>query len=349
MDNHPIPQDVTGFQFKLIGSMTIKQFGYVGAGVILSAAFFYAPIAWYLKFLLVPMFAVTGISLAFLPVAGRPLDLMASYFLKALMRPNQFVYQKTGGSLSFMELSLSPIIPTQISQQIAKPKFNEASHKKEEQLLSYLYNTAGPANDLDKRENQLLTSLFSQTYTQSPAASSILQSQSLTTPQAPTSPVSNLTQPNATPQGIPSPQTTPSPENISSNPSIAPQAPTGTQSDNLINQPFQAPLPPQGAHAEFPNLINGIVKDSRGNVLPGILIEVLNQDNESVRAFKTNALGQFASATQLVNGNYTIIFEDPKKQHTFSNIQLNASGSPLAPLNIVSMDAREELRQSLFG
>ena len=34
MDNHPIPQDITGFQFKLIGDMTIKQFAYVAGGVI---------------------------------------------------------------------------------------------------------------------------------------------------------------------------------------------------------------------------------------------------------------------------------------------------------------------------
>lgn len=353
MDNHPIPQDVTGFQFKLIGSMTIKQFGYVGAGAILSVAFFYAPIAWYLKFLLVPMFAVIGVSLAFLPVAGRPLDLMASYFFRALIRPNQFVYQKTGGSLSFMELSLHPIAPTQTPQQALRPKYSEASRRKEEQLMSYLYNTTGPANDLDKRESQFLTQLFS-----SPSSSQVHiaaplnpppdpKPQTSIDPQGPTAPlVAQSIQPNRVQDNTP-PETSAQHSASAINSPLTAQIMPEIQNSNMDNQ--QAPTQPQPAHIEFPNLISGIVKDSRGNVLAGILIEVLNQNNESVRAFKTNALGQFASATQLTNGGYTIVFEDPKKQHTFTNIQLEANGSPLPPLTVISVDAREELRRSLFG
>lgn len=353
MDNHPIPQDVTGFQFKLIGSMTIKQFGYVGAGVILSVAFFYAPIAWYIKLLAVPAFAAIGVSLAFLPVAGRPLDLMTSYFLKALVRPNQFIYQKAGGSLSFMELSLHTLTPNQSTQQITRPKYSEASHKKEAQLMSYLYDTSGPVSDLDKRENQLITQLFSQ--------GSIPQS----TPSA-SSNISNVlseSQPQPTPTDQIITQPTQPPEVIQS---VAPQA---VPSDTAINAPAPTPLTPAtqdnqntivnnqnltqphslSAPSEFPNVVSGIVKDSRGNILAGILVEVLNESGESIRAFKTNALGQFASATQLANGSYTITFEDPKKLHTFSKIQLDINGTILTPLTIVSTDAREELRRSLFG
>ncbi|EKD47460.1 MAG: hypothetical protein ACD_66C00049G0001, partial [uncultured bacterium] len=28
MEQHPVPQNVTGFQFKLIGDITLKQFAY---------------------------------------------------------------------------------------------------------------------------------------------------------------------------------------------------------------------------------------------------------------------------------------------------------------------------------
>lgn len=100
---------------------------------------------------------------------------------------------------------------------------------------------------------------------------------------------------------------------------------------------------------DFPNLVTGIIKDPRGNVLSNILIEILDKDNNPVRAFKTNAMGQFASATTLTNGDYIVTFEDPRGQHTFANIAISAKGEILAPLDITSQDARDELRKELFS
>jgi len=49
MDNHPIPQDITGFEFKLIGNMTLKQFAYVAGGAIIGLVFYALPILLLLK------------------------------------------------------------------------------------------------------------------------------------------------------------------------------------------------------------------------------------------------------------------------------------------------------------
>jgi hypothetical protein len=142
---------------------------------------------------------------------------------------------------------------------------------------------------------------------------------------------------------------------------ITPPQPIMPQQQPVMAQPAPMPAPqaqiPQPIKpgpgvpvaSEFPNLVSGIIKDSRGNVLSGILLEVKNKNGESVRAFKTNALGQFASATQITNGSYTIEFEDPKKQHTFAKIAVEANGSIILPLEIISTDGREELRKELFG
>jgi len=382
MENHPIPQDVTGFQFKLVGSMTIKQFGYVGAGVILSVIFFYSPLAWYLKFVLVPLFALIGISFAFLPIGGRPLDLMTGYFLNALLKPNQYVYQKVGGSLSFMELNLQPLAPKTTSTKATFTQIDPKIIKKEEQLLSYLYNTATePNSPIDMREDQFVAQLFSQT--------TIIPQTSMPT-AVPINSGLNQANPAPTAQAVPAPQTQtldassqPLQKNNVSESAIPPTqqvppavpvyqttpataAPSGQQPLEQMKQVTQPTIvqiapdtqvtSPQASgqsnsviSGDFPNLINGIVKDSRGNVLPGILVEVLNKDQESVRAFKTNALGQFASATQLPNGVYTLAFEDPKNLHRFTSVQIETNGSTIAPLTILSIDAREELRRSLFG
>ena len=99
MENHPIPQDVTGFQFKLIGNMTVKQFAYLAVGIVLAWIFLQLPISFLIKIPLGAFFAILGIGLAFFPISGRPMDLMIGNYIKALFRPTQFTYEKKGQDL----------------------------------------------------------------------------------------------------------------------------------------------------------------------------------------------------------------------------------------------------------
>lgn len=100
---------------------------------------------------------------------------------------------------------------------------------------------------------------------------------------------------------------------------------------------------------EFPNIISGIVKDPRGNPLANILVEVKDPQGNAVRAFKTSALGQFASATPLANGDFIIDFEDPRGQNKFDSVSFKAKGEVILPIEVLSVDTREELRRSLFN
>jgi len=100
---------------------------------------------------------------------------------------------------------------------------------------------------------------------------------------------------------------------------------------------------------EFPNIITGIIKDPRGNPLPNILVEIKDTSGNAVRAFKTNAFGQFASATPLANGDYIIEFEDNASQNKFDTVGFKASGEIILPIEVISVDTREELRRSLFN
>jgi len=99
---------------------------------------------------------------------------------------------------------------------------------------------------------------------------------------------------------------------------------------------------------DVPNLIVGIIKDPRGNILPNILVEIKDKEGNPVRAFKTNGLGQFAAATPLSNGVYTVFFEDPESKHKFDTIELTVAGEIIAPIEVISQDQREELRRELF-
>ncbi|MEX1052670.1 MAG: PrgI family protein, partial [Patescibacteria group bacterium] len=96
MDQHPIPRQITTFEFKLIGFMTLKQFIYLIvflpiAYIVLSL--FPIPI---LNILIAALVAFVGIALAFIPINDRPLDVYIKNFVKRVLMPTQFYYQKTG-------------------------------------------------------------------------------------------------------------------------------------------------------------------------------------------------------------------------------------------------------------
>jgi hypothetical protein len=362
MDNHPIPQDVTGFQFKLVGNMTIKQFGYVGSGILISVVFYYLPIPWFIKFPAVGFFTLTGLSLAFLPIEGRPMDLMATNFVKAVLHPNQFIYHKMGGKLSFTDLNLEAVV-TPTAAQLANRKPTIVDKNKQEKLRAFLDDMSSqPSSELDQKESQFLNAVFNQTagqqaYVNPPIQPPAQPQVQLPVDQPATAAVPQVTfEPAELQPPTPISQSTPPIQPAAPEPVIQPApvpapAPTETAPQGSVRQINQDQAVAAGVPdlPTFPNLISGIVKDSRGNVLIGILVEVKNKDGDSVRAFKTNALGQFTSATQLGNGVYTIVFEDPKGLHRFQTIQVEANGSVLPPLEVISMDEREELRKALFG
>lgn len=108
MENHPIPQDVTGFQFKLIGNMTVKQFAYLATGGVLAVLFYYAPVFILIKLIAIPVCAGLGAALAFLPIEGRPMDLMLTNFVRDLFAPTQYIYHKEGSMLAISMLSVQP-------------------------------------------------------------------------------------------------------------------------------------------------------------------------------------------------------------------------------------------------
>lgn len=427
MDNHPIPQDVTGFQFRLIGDMTVKQFAYIAIGGVFAVVFLYAPMPFPLRIPFMILCGGIGVILAFVPLEGRPIDQMISYFLKALVTPNQYAYQKTGGVIPAFGFDL----PKPQAQQsltnlpLQKPKDPAQAYDKEQKLNIYLStHHAKSQNPLDRKEEDFINSLF---------ASSSPQLQAQAPAPAPVPPVPQpevQAAPVVTPEPVPQPETPVEP--VDSEPetekeveqelvkahaeedsekdgkkkaeahehvteleaklaeirqqkedlekeleSLRAQTEAAKESAILPQEVIKAPLqpapvgvqkelPPEQANVrkissevakdlglpnvpDVPNLLLGIIKDPRGNTLSNILVEVKDKHGNPARAFRTNQLGQFASATQLPDGTYTIDFEDPKGVHAFDTIEINATGEVIMPIEVISHDEREELRKALFN
>ncbi|MDO8515261.1 MAG: PrgI family protein [bacterium] len=102
MDQHPVPQDITGFQFKLVGDMTLKQFGYLAAGAIVAWVFYISGWNPIIKIPLAFFSFVFGIALAFLPIQERPLETWIINFFKSVYKPTQYLWKKSVTKLDFL-------------------------------------------------------------------------------------------------------------------------------------------------------------------------------------------------------------------------------------------------------
>lgn len=349
MENHPIPQDVTGFQFKLIGNLTVKQFAYLATGTVLAVVLFQLPFHILIRFPFSLFFALLGIGLAYLPVSGRPMDAMIGYYIKALIRPTIFSYN--GAPSQTDDLAKAPVITVKNLGQITSglnliPK---------DKLKVYLETfDVQPRNKLDEKEHNFLMSIANLAASNiviqpgaSPAPALVTQrfSEQITPILKPVVPNVVSDQPAAIPvsHGDVPPPKAETPQTVQNPPEqIRLIRPTPIARSH--DKPISIPNSPT-----YPNLIVGITKDSRGNALPGILVEIKDKDDGPVRAFKTNEFGRFASATPMTNGTYTIDFEDPKAQNKFEKMTIILSGQIIQPIQAISVDTREELRRSLFA
>src|SRR3989344_3663125 len=130
MEQHPVPQNVTGFQFKLIGDITLKQFAYLAGGIIVAYITFKLSLIPVLLRYPTAIFSVLlGFGLAFVPIEERPLDRWIMSFFKSIYSPTQYVWKKnnsapeilTQSSLALSTLPVpvvSPAAPSQLQASI---------------------------------------------------------------------------------------------------------------------------------------------------------------------------------------------------------------------------------------
>ncbi|MFH0773636.1 MAG: PrgI family protein [bacterium] len=103
MEQHAIPRQITSYEFKLIGFMTLKQFLYLvifaPMGYIVSMLF---PLP-FVNIILGIMVAALGVALAFLPINDRPLDIWIRNIWKRLNSPTQFTYHKHNQPITLLQ------------------------------------------------------------------------------------------------------------------------------------------------------------------------------------------------------------------------------------------------------
>lgn len=107
MQQHPVPQNITGFEFKLIGALTLRQFGYLAAAGITDFILYSAKLPIFVVILLGGPISLLALALAFLPINDLPFERWLAAFIKTIYSPNVRVWHREPKVLGFLEPQFS--------------------------------------------------------------------------------------------------------------------------------------------------------------------------------------------------------------------------------------------------
>ena len=159
MDQHPVPRQITTFEFKLVGFLTIKQFIYLLIFVILAFIVYSVfPIPILNVFFALIIIAI-GAALAFLPINDRPLDVWIKNLVKRLISPTQYKFRKHNLPPNFLKDIPAAANPTQAATHVdSQQKLNNYLNKNQgptdtkKQSISDLIQTTVP--DMSKKKTE---------------------------------------------------------------------------------------------------------------------------------------------------------------------------------------------------
>lgn len=316
MESHPIPQQISSYQFRLVGDMTLKQFFQIAGGALISIIIYSLPLLGIIKWPLVIFFALLGLALAFLPLEERPLEKWIIAFFKSVYSPTLFSWKKTAEEFNYYQDEAT--VPSE------KILYAGGEAKLQEYLKNSSPNTL--SGNLEKIESSFLSGLSSIFTTVVPNLK--VGGPSLTVPEQTT---------------VKIPVTTNIPklfvEETTQKDNVAPVISTTLISPTSYGQGMVAqkgvqfsvdaapPSPPS-----TPNTLTGQVVDQEKHIVEGVIMEIRDSMGRPVRALKSNKLGHFMVVTPLMSGKYEIITE--KDGFNFEPLSFEATGKIIPPIVI---------------
>ncbi|QQG47649.1 MAG: PrgI family protein [Candidatus Woesebacteria bacterium] len=333
MQEHPVPQQISSYSFKLVGDMTLKQFFEVAGGVGVGILFYITGLPGVIKWPLILISVITGGALAFIPFEERPLEQWIFAFFRSIYSPTLFYWKKLEARPQYFQKEL-PVIPEQFQKpkeqvqeiEAIKPEILAQIQKKEVQKADT--QTQNFLSNLENTEKAFLSqinNLFSLNLVP-PKPSKVHpdligEKPSLTVPptlKVAVSPSSNI--PKVEKVIIPAQnvQVSKVSKTLKSNPILdAMQAQFTT---NVPSMPTQS------------NTITGQILDTTGKIVEGAIIEIRDAAGRPARALRSNKAGHFLISIPFSNGKYEIIVE--KEGLAFTPVSFEATGGIIPPILI---------------
>ena len=96
MERHAVPQNIMEVEFKLFGALTVKQFAYLAASLMLALMIYFLPIPGALRFVLIIITVLLGIFLSLIKINGQYSSVWLTNFIVAMFTSQERVWKKTG-------------------------------------------------------------------------------------------------------------------------------------------------------------------------------------------------------------------------------------------------------------
>ncbi len=341
MEQHPIPQQISSYQFKLVGDMTLKQFFQVAGGVIVSLIFYSTPLHPIIKWPLILISAGLGAAMAFLPFQERPLERWIFAFFRSIYSPTLYSWKKAEKPpVYFTETAVVPAVnnvPTGITTEVNSKKLEDA----EKSFLSKIGGLYTTNNQIPNTNNQTQTIAPMQ----NPAVAPVSFNQPIASAVEPkTNPIPSTPNPVLSiPQQVPTVVTKSAPKLVVEESSLhqnpaAQAAVTEIVANNIEEKEItsnEAEFSIDAAPPSPPIVINtvvGQVMDQDRKIIEGAIMEIKDSAGRPVRALRSNKAGHFIIVTPLANGKYEITTE--KDGFTFLPVSFETKGEMIPAIAI---------------
>lgn len=334
MKQHPIPQDITGYKFHLIGSMTLKQFAELAAGAIIALIVYKSNLIAIVKWPIFIFIIILSVMIAFVPIEERPLDFWIITFFKNLWKPTKFFWKKTPKIPEFFNYK-----PGENQNYDATPDVNYSPARKE-RIQEYLKSIPSNDEELDEwdlnynqRADELLASFD---HIRIKAKNISVQHEvSIDKPQLKTRvrKLKSLKEIQKKQMQNLEPQTQNFEPQIMSKANenqSSLETKKANKQENILEKSSQDKV-----ETEQSNQLRGVVSSTDGAPVNNALIEVfaVNQD-QALRISKSNTNGEFYIKTALPNGEYEIKTE--AETLAFSPISIRLTGRLVPTIKIVA-------------
>jgi hypothetical protein len=120
MKQHAVPENIMDVEFKLFGSLTAKQFGYIvgGGGVGIFFYFLFKSLnSTLLGWIFAILSAVLGLALALIRINDQPFEVWLGNFLSAMFSSQKRVWKKGRKEVQPLKEEAPAVAPTQVVQQ----------------------------------------------------------------------------------------------------------------------------------------------------------------------------------------------------------------------------------------
>lgn len=108
MEQHPVPQHIASFEFKLFGNLTIRQFVTLAIPMSMALLLYFSTLTDVVRIPLSIAIALFAFFAALVPIQGRPLDRWIVAFIKAILAPTQRVWVKETKIPEFLIIVTTP-------------------------------------------------------------------------------------------------------------------------------------------------------------------------------------------------------------------------------------------------